>query len=225
MATMFNGTEACAKLFDFYRQRYAAAHGKEPHPDLLAYSGFVFVGDADEEALREAPKFQDFLLQSFRVPKGQLDVPGYIDPKARAAMLKAAAEEGASGTLYSNDVGRADPEKLMDAGIGFYGNPDSVFEQLKAFFYAVRGFGNLLGMFQGSTMGYGLTTQSLRLFAEEVLPRLRAEVYEPWLVERGLKKLLLPKGGDRPGRGPVSAFGTSAGTAITGVRHDEPKAA
>ena len=86
-------------------------------------------------------------------------------------------------------------------------------------------FGNLLGMFQGSTMGYSLSTKSLRLFAEEVLPRFRGEVYEPWLAERGLKKLLLPKGGRRPGPGPVSDSGTAAGTAITGVRHDEPRAA
>lgn len=51
------------------------------------------------------------------------------------------------------------------------------------------------------------------------------EVYEPWLAERGLKRLLLPKGGRRPGPGPVSDSGTAACTGITGVRHDESKAA
>ncbi|MGO8713512.1 MAG: LLM class flavin-dependent oxidoreductase [Rhizomicrobium sp.] len=197
MATMNTGTEACAKLFDFYRQTYAQQFGAPPHPDKLAYCGFAFVGDTDEEALKEAPKIQDFLKQSFRVPKGQLDVPGYLDVNARAAMLKAEAEK--PGSVFNFDaVGRSDPEKLVEAGIGFYGNPDSVFEQLKAFFHAVGGFGNFLGMFQGSTMSYALTTKSLRLFAEEVLPRFRSEVYEPWLKEHGLKRLLRPK--DRAAR-------------------------
>ena len=198
MATMFIGSEACGRLFSLYRQRHEERFGTPPHPDKLAYSGFVFVGDSDEEALREGLKIQDFLLQSFRVPKGQLDVPGYRDVQARAASLKAAAEKPGGGDIFNDKYGRTDPRELVDAGTAFYGTPDSVFEQLKAFFYAVGGFGNLLGMFQGSTMSYTSTTKSLRLFSEQVLPRFRAEVYEPWLAERGLKKLLTPKSSARP---------------------------
>src|SRR5262249_29142189 len=157
------GTENCAKIFDAYRETYAKTFGSQPHPDRLAYSAFAFVGDTDEEALRESLKIQDFLLQSFRAPKGALDVPGYYKPEVRAKILKAEAEN--PGSVLSLDrTGRTDPRKLVQSGVAFYGNPDSVFEQLKSFFHAVGGFGNLLPMAHGSDMSYALTTKSMRLF-------------------------------------------------------------
>jgi alkanesulfonate monooxygenase SsuD/methylene tetrahydromethanopterin reductase-like flavin-dependent oxidoreductase (luciferase family) len=211
-ATMFNGTQACKSLFETYRREHLATFGVPAHPEQLAYSAFCFVGETDEEAVREAPKIQDFLLQSLRVPKGQLDVPGYIDPKARAAAFKQRAESGSTKGIYDNDLGTTPAQDLIDAGIGFFGSPDSVFEQLKAFFYAVGGFGNFMGMFQASTMSYALTVKSLKLFSEEVLPRFRAEVYEPWLKEQGLKLNLLPQA---LRDGPADA-GIAATSAITG---------
>lgn len=212
-ATMFNGHAACGRLFDIYRQQHLETFGTHAHPEQLAYSNFCFVGETDEEAIREAPKIQDFLFQSFRVPKGQLDVPGYMDPQARAAAFKKLAETGAASDIYSNDIGGAAPRDLVNAGIAFYGSPDSVFEQLKAFFYAVGGFGHYMGMFHGSTMSYDLTVKSLRLFAEEVLPRFRAEVYEPWLKEHSMKQLLLPIAAGEH----ADAAGAAATSTITGV--------
>ncbi|MGB8364549.1 MAG: hypothetical protein ACLQUZ_14725 [Rhizomicrobium sp.] len=69
-------------------------------------------------------------------------------------------------------------------------------------------------MFQASTMSYALTTKSLRLFAEEVLPRFRSEVYEPWLKEHRMKRLLLPTGGKGADRGQDTDVGADAGKAI-----------
>jgi alkanesulfonate monooxygenase SsuD/methylene tetrahydromethanopterin reductase-like flavin-dependent oxidoreductase (luciferase family) len=68
-------------------------------------------------------------------------------------------------------------EQLTDEGYFFAGSPDTVFDQLRRFYERVGGFGNFLMMVQGGTMGYDLVTRSMRLFAEEVLPRFRAEVY------------------------------------------------
>jgi alkanesulfonate monooxygenase SsuD/methylene tetrahydromethanopterin reductase-like flavin-dependent oxidoreductase (luciferase family) len=203
LATIFIGKDACAKVFATYRDKYAARFGVQPHPEKLAYSAFMFVGDTDEEALREAPKIQDFLRQSFRVPKGTTDVPGYYDVSTRAAILRKEHEQ--PGTVYNFDAsGRAAPQDLVRSGVGFYGNPDSVFEQMKDLFYKVGGFGNFIGMCQGSDMSYALTTKSMKLFAEHVLPRFRQEVYEPWLKENGLKRLLLSSDGD--GALPASEF-------------------
>ena len=210
LATMLIGTDPCKAMFERYRESYAKQFGSPAHPEKLAYCGLIFVGDTDEEALREAPKVQDFFRQSFRVPKGQLDVPGYIDANGRAAAFKAAAASGGSTDLYTDQVGQADPLELIDKGIGFFGNPDSVFEQLKAFFYAVGGVGNIMGLFHGTTMTYDLTAKSLRLFAKEVLPRFRSEVYEPWLKERGLSRVLLPKGA-MPSPTPVRSRAYSVG--------------
>jgi len=192
VATMFFGTKAAKKIFDVYRDLYEQKFGTQPHPEKLAYSAFCLVADTDEEALREAPKLQDFVKQATRAAKGQYDPPGYLDPQVRAVMLKAEAEEPGSAFKF-DAAGRADPRDLVDAGIAFFGTPDSVFEQLKTFFYAVGGFGHFMGMFQASSMTYGYTAKSLRLFAEQVLPRFRAEVYEPWLKEHGLHQLMLAR--------------------------------
>jgi hypothetical protein len=53
--------------------------------------------------------------------------------------------------------------------------------------------GNVMGLFHGSTMTYEVTAKSMRLFAEQVLPRFRAEVYDPWIKEHGLERVLTPK--------------------------------
>jgi alkanesulfonate monooxygenase SsuD/methylene tetrahydromethanopterin reductase-like flavin-dependent oxidoreductase (luciferase family) len=193
LATMLIGTEPCTEMFKRYREEYSAKYGAQPHPDQLAYSGIVCVGDTDEEALRDAPKVQDFFRQSFRAPRGSLDVPGYIDPNGRAAMFRAAASKGGGAEVYTDKVSAADPLDLINAGIAFVGSPDSVFEQLKTFFYAVGGLGNVMGLFHGSTMTYEVTAKSMRLFAEQVLPRFRAEVYDPWIKEHGLERVLTPK--------------------------------
>jgi alkanesulfonate monooxygenase SsuD/methylene tetrahydromethanopterin reductase-like flavin-dependent oxidoreductase (luciferase family) len=192
--SIFVGTERCMQIFKAYRETYEKTFGFQPHPDRLAYSSYIFVGDTDEEALQEALKVQDFSRQSSRHPRGTMDMPAFYDPRTRATMLKADVDK--PGSVFSAGKQRAltVPEQLVRTGSGFYGNPDSVFEQLKAIFHTVGGFGHFMGMFQASNMSYALTTKSMRLFAEKVLPRFREEVYEPWLKERGLKQRLLTTG-------------------------------
>jgi alkanesulfonate monooxygenase SsuD/methylene tetrahydromethanopterin reductase-like flavin-dependent oxidoreductase (luciferase family) len=182
IATIFNGKRMCAEIFDAYRAKLADLGRPEAHPDRFAYCNFVFVGETDEEALAAAPKLQDFLRQSRRTAPGQTDVPGYLDAPARAVLLRKRAEE----PLAPNPA-LADPVAMAENGIAFWGSPESVFAQMKEFFYAVGGYGNLLGMFQASTMSYSLTRRSMELYAREVLPRFRAEVYDPWLRDHGLK--------------------------------------
>jgi alkanesulfonate monooxygenase SsuD/methylene tetrahydromethanopterin reductase-like flavin-dependent oxidoreductase (luciferase family) len=183
IATIFNGKKVCGEIFDAYRVELARLGRPEAHPDKFAYSNFVFVGESDEEALAAAPKLLDFLRQSRRLAPGQTDVPGYIDARARAAAL---AESGASNPNRGLTQGLGDPLALAETGVAFWGSPESVFAQMRDFFYAVGGYGNLCGMFHASTMSYTTTRRSMELFAREVLPRFREEVYEPWLKEHGL---------------------------------------
>jgi alkanesulfonate monooxygenase SsuD/methylene tetrahydromethanopterin reductase-like flavin-dependent oxidoreductase (luciferase family) len=68
-------------------------------------------------------------------------------------------------------------DALTKDGYFFAGSPDSVFQQLRRFYERVGGFGHLLMMVQGGSMGYELTTRSAELFAQEVLPRFRSEIY------------------------------------------------
>lgn len=187
IATIFNGKKACAEIFNTYRGRVAERGLPPPHPDKFAYCNFTYVGETDEEALQEAPKVQDFLRQSGRTAPGQQDVPGYTDPPSRAAALRELGGQDAAAARVVVSPGYANPLDLTESGIGFFGSPDSVFEQMRDFFYAVGGYGNHLAMFHASTMTHRGTRRSMELYSKHVLPRFREEVYEPWIKQHGLK--------------------------------------
>jgi alkanesulfonate monooxygenase SsuD/methylene tetrahydromethanopterin reductase-like flavin-dependent oxidoreductase (luciferase family) len=57
----------------------------------------------------------------------------------------------------------------IDAGLVFAGTPDDVFDQLRAFYDHVGGFGHLL-MGQGGFLDHDDTVANLTLFSREVLP-------------------------------------------------------
>ena len=67
-------------------------------------------------------------------------------------------------------------DEAIDAGLSFAGTPDDVFDQLKAFYDHVGGFGHLLMMGQGGLISHEDTVDNLTLFSKEVLPRLLKEL-------------------------------------------------
>jgi len=175
LGTILCGWQGAKKMFDTYRARTAELALPEPGLDKLGYLGLVFVGDTDEEGFGGARKLQ-WYLQHNKVATQFMDVPGYIDERARAAMLRSQAE-GKPITAPIAHLAYAPIEELTEGGYFFAGSPETVFHQIKRFYERVGGFGNFMMMVQGGTMGYDLVTASMKLFAEEVLPRLRAEVY------------------------------------------------
>jgi hypothetical protein len=56
----------------------------------------------------------------------------------------------------------------------FYGTPDQVYEQIRDFWEYAGGFGNLLMMGQAGFLEEKDTLRSMKLYAEEVFPRLKA---------------------------------------------------
>ena len=65
------------------------------------------------------------------------------------------------------------PEQAMAQGILFAGNPDSVYRQIMAFYDKVGGFGHLTLIGRSGFMTHAESEKGIRLFAKEVLPRLR----------------------------------------------------
>jgi len=61
----------------------------------------------------------------------------------------------------------------MARGNVFAGTPDQVFAQIKNFWEYAGGFGHLLMMAQAGFLTYAETTASMRLFSQEVYPRLQ----------------------------------------------------
>lgn len=179
VATILNGVEGARTIFDAYRHRSEECGLPAPGIDRFGYLGLVCVGETDREGIAAARKLQ-WYLQNNKVPSEFMDIPGYLDPRARASMRQTQLAGGAIESPVAH-LATAPIDELTENGYFFAGSPDTVYEQLRRFFERVGGFGNFLMMVQGGTMGYDLAHTSMRLYAEEVLPRFRRDVYEPWL--------------------------------------------
>ena len=73
------------------------------------------------------------------------------------------------GTPMSNPP---TPEDQAANGILFWGTPDQVYEQLRAFYGSVGGFGNLIVQ-MGGTASHDELCDQIQLFSTEVMPRLQ----------------------------------------------------
>src|SRR3954470_19493226 len=155
LATILNGVDGCRRIFDAYRRRTEELALPAPPPSKFAYLGLVFVGPSHEEAMAGARKLHWYLKHN-KVADQFMDVPGYVDIHARAAMLRQRAEGGALVTPVAH-LAHASVEELTKDGYFFAGTPDDVVEQVAAFHEGVGGFGHFLMMVQGGTMGYEFT--------------------------------------------------------------------
>ena len=106
-----------------------------------------------------------------------MNPPGYASPAQSAQALKTSGAGFRAGRIQSRAGRNIDPrtmtvEDAIDAGLVFAGTPDDVFDQLRAFYDHVGGFGHLLMMGQGGLLDHDETVANLTLFSKEVLPRL-----------------------------------------------------
>jgi alkanesulfonate monooxygenase SsuD/methylene tetrahydromethanopterin reductase-like flavin-dependent oxidoreductase (luciferase family) len=197
VATMAVGTRGCAEVFAAYRARCEELGRPEPPLNKFAYSVQMFVGDTDQEAYAEAEKVKRWYREAGRHYFQYTDPPGYLPAEVRAKVLKAKAK----GRVPSPPLGPPPAPTIAEVvstpvaaltGGGFMmaGNPDTVFGQLRDFFDAVGGLGNLIPMMQYSTMSYELTQKSMERLAKDVLPRFIAEVYEPTV--KGEREIRVP---------------------------------
>jgi alkanesulfonate monooxygenase SsuD/methylene tetrahydromethanopterin reductase-like flavin-dependent oxidoreductase (luciferase family) len=165
-------------IFEAYRKKAAEA-GRQPAPGKLAYMALIGVGDTREEGYRRADHILGYSRTSGIVSPQFANPPGYVSPSINAQMLKSGGASAARATRVQTKDGRPiNPptmtvEEAIDAGLSFAGTPDDVFEQLKAFYHHVGGFGHLLMMGQGGTLDHDDTVANLTLFSKEVLPRLK----------------------------------------------------
>jgi alkanesulfonate monooxygenase SsuD/methylene tetrahydromethanopterin reductase-like flavin-dependent oxidoreductase (luciferase family) len=138
----------------------------------------IGVGRTREEGRRRADQILGYSRTSGIVAPQFANPPGYAAPAMAGQAIKGGGIGGARATRVQTKDGRPiDPrtmtvEDAIDAGLSFAGTPDDVWNQLKAFYDHVGGFGHLLMMGQGGTIGHEDTVDNLTLFSEEVLPRL-----------------------------------------------------
>ena len=138
----------------------------------------IGVGRTREEGWRRADQILDYSRTSGIVAPQFANPPGYVAPAMAATRDQGQRRHGARATrVQTRDGQPINPrtisvEDAIDAGLVFAGTPDDVWDQLKAFYDHVGGFGHLLMMGQGGHISHEDTVDNLTMFSKEVLPRM-----------------------------------------------------
>lgn len=164
-AVFLAGYPNIRNIFDGYRRAYLDDHGEESPLDRLAYCALIFVGENEKEAQEGANKVMWYMTSNKVAPQFN-NPPGYHPPAVAANILK-----GVRSSTGIPTVPRLDEQ--MARGNVFAGTPEQVFQQIKNFWEYCGGFGNLLMMGQAGFMTFDETLKSMRLFTQEVYPRLK----------------------------------------------------
>ncbi len=171
-------------IFDGYREDYLKLHGELPPYDRLGYLGLVYVAD-DETAAREGAEKLLWYMKANKVPTKWSNPPGYHPPHIAAQIMK--GRRGGAGIPLNTTL-----DEQLARGNMFAGTPDQVFEQLKSFWEYSGGFGNMLMMGQAGFVTHAETERSMRLYVDEVFPRLKqleadSDPAETWERSKAMK--------------------------------------
>ncbi|MCE9555554.1 MAG: LLM class flavin-dependent oxidoreductase [Planctomycetes bacterium] len=152
------------KNFDAFREACQKC-GYTASPSQMGWLVPIYVAESDERAWAE---YESHLFYfAHKLLKGLVVFPpGYTSARSIARIRQMVKTFMASVTTR---------QQMIDGGYAIVGSPATVCDQLKE--YVTRlGVGNLLGLFQLGTLPADLTRKNLTMFAQEVLPKLRAEL-------------------------------------------------
>lgn len=160
----FSSIDNIRKAFSLFREATNKV-GYEPEPQQMGWSFPIYVADTDEEARRIAGPHLEFLFNTLiRMPKDVFYPSGYLSEASAARIMASKSGLGTSRTTG---------EHLMDNGFALVGSADSIADRLIQYQSEI-GFGTISGMFQFGSMGIDEFRSSVTLFAEKVLPKLKA---------------------------------------------------
>jgi alkanesulfonate monooxygenase SsuD/methylene tetrahydromethanopterin reductase-like flavin-dependent oxidoreductase (luciferase family) len=182
---VLRGPEGTKRAYAAHRRARREAGLSPVTTENFAYAAFVYVGDTEEEGLAVGGKLLWFLNTSLKsAPQHSRLLPGAVPPERAPANYRtrpraagpnlAGAEKGvASASENARRLMAIDAEGAKAMGILFAGNPDSVYRQIMEFYDTVGGFGHLSIVGRSGFMTHAESEKGIRLFAREVLPRLK----------------------------------------------------
>jgi alkanesulfonate monooxygenase SsuD/methylene tetrahydromethanopterin reductase-like flavin-dependent oxidoreductase (luciferase family) len=172
---VFRTAEETARAWGAYRKARADAGLPEPGPDRFGHTAFVYTADTDEEGVRVGSKLLWFLNTGLRsAPQYSKFLPGAVPAALAPALYPTKPRPGvpAAARPAAGLIGIT-AEQAMAKGLMFAGNPDSVYRQIREYRERVGPFEHLVLASRSGFMTHGEATKGLKLFAKEVLPRLR----------------------------------------------------
>lgn len=178
LSSFMGGIAETVKLHKAYAQGYkAGGHGSSVPVDRFSYLAMVGVGSTEAEGRRRCDLIADYLRTNAQVADPFNKPPGYFT--VEGAMRSARSPNPrAFRTLYTPkgrpvELSTASLDDFIECGIAFAGTPDQVYNQICEFLDGIGGLGHLLMMTQGGKLDAHDTTDSMKLFAREVMPRLK----------------------------------------------------
>jgi alkanesulfonate monooxygenase SsuD/methylene tetrahydromethanopterin reductase-like flavin-dependent oxidoreductase (luciferase family) len=167
LGIFLSGHEDAKVFFDIYRDNAASRRADgSVAPDRFAYLALACVGQTDELGLEGVRKIM-WYLHSNKVAPHLRSPAGYATVQSAIRIMRGGEVQA------RRPVHQAPAEELIERGVIFAGNPDTVFKQIKAFNDYVGGLGNLMIMGQGGFLDHDETVSNLTLFANEVYPQLK----------------------------------------------------
>ncbi len=165
----FSGYKRAKQLMDGYWQR-VRERGKDDSPYRAGFAQTIIVAESDAEAERDYREHVDYFYnRCLHVYPGFADAPGYRTIKTLKANVTAQMTRRAVG-----DVTNMSWDQLVHDGYVIAGSPDTVVGQMRELIHGLR-VGNIFCLIHIGNMPKDKCMRSTKLFAEEVMPRLRDE--------------------------------------------------
>lgn len=159
----FSSFASVKKYLTMYKEVAEVQFGYQVDPEQLGWAMPIYVAETDEQAIKEARgPIEFFFNKLLRMPPEYFFPPGYLTRRSLKAVMESKRGLSTNRTL----------EQLMEEGTVLIGSPETVRDKLK-YYHSQIGFGNLIGMFQFSTLSHELTMKNVQLFASEVMPHLK----------------------------------------------------
>jgi alkanesulfonate monooxygenase SsuD/methylene tetrahydromethanopterin reductase-like flavin-dependent oxidoreductase (luciferase family) len=176
---VLRGEEETRRAWAAYRQARTEAGLPKVTTDYFAYAAFVYVGDTHDEGVRIGSKLLWFLNTSLKsAPQYAKFLPGTVPPQFAPQVYRTAPRPTPQAPVASAGQNAAtligiNAEQAMARGLLFAGDPDTVYQQIMAFYNKVGGFGHLVMIGRSGFMTHAEAEQGIKRFAREVLPRLQ----------------------------------------------------
>ena len=177
--------------------------GKDRNPYRAGFLQFVGVGESRQHAMDlygEAAEY--FYGNCLHIDPRFAAPPGYTTEATQRVGLQSQVAKAASYSDKFNKLAR-EMDAIVENGYVIIGSPDEVAEQLREVAVNLN-VGNLMLLLQFGNMSKELTKYNSRLFAEQVMPKLK-----PLFARMGAS-LVAAADGSRAARGGARLYAASA---------------
>ena len=155
-----------ARYLNMYRDVAERKHGYTAASTQIGWAAPTYVAETDEQAIEEArPHIETFFSKFLNMPMEMHFPPGYLSHSSLKGVLKHKRQlRGGQGPTI---------EQLIEVGTFLCGSPETVLKRI-AEAHRMTGFQNFVAMMQFATLPADLTRKNIDLFAETVMPGVRA---------------------------------------------------